>query len=327
MYTRRQDSQLQFSDDGKRVAFSIPDNAFADVSYACGSAAQARVVLTAVRNGGAVADVRTNTRGDYRAYGITANGVEQLTKEYTNTTIALPDGGIAYSNGGSLIVERSTERETHKVGRFNWGPPSISCTADGTVVAITKWKGDDRKLAWSKSGEALQISRFSYFSYLLTGRTVHYALSTDIHSFDIEHGKSKRVTTRAFIQTLLLAADVKRDLDSVHVKFGNLSRLDESIVASVSVQDAQSFVWLYHAIILIGDSGEARVLRAIDAPWRVSTIRSNGSTLSVRLKRYEDMKLAETQEMAIGREQHYLNEGWRMLDHPCHASFGFQFLP
>jgi hypothetical protein len=91
---------------------------------------------------------------------VTANGVEQLTKEYTNTAIALPDGGIAYSNGGSLVVARLSEREHHKVGRFTWGPPAISCAADGLVVAMTKWKGDDRKLAWTKAGEQLQISRF-----------------------------------------------------------------------------------------------------------------------------------------------------------------------
>jgi hypothetical protein len=328
MYIRRQDSQLQFSDDGKAVAFSIPDSTFADVSYACGTVARDGVVLTAVRNGERVADVSASVRGDYRAYRVTANGIEQLTKEYTSTAIALPCGGVAYSNGGSLVVARLSGREIHKVGRFTWGPPAISCTADSAVIAMTKWKGDDRKLAWTKSGEKLQISRFSYYSYLLTGSTAHYALGRDIHSFDLEHGKSKVVTTRAFTQKLLHAIGVKRDLDVLQVGFGKLSSLDESLVACVNVQDAKSFDWLYHAIILIdSNTGEARVLRKIDDPWHVSTIRSNGSTLCALLERYENMRLVETREIAIGREQDFLDRDWRMLEHPCYPSFGFQFMP
>src|SRR5262245_2428150 len=128
MYARRRDSQLQLSRDGKAVAFAIPDSTFADVSFACGSVARDYVVLTAVKSGDRVADVRANERGNYRAYRIDANGIEPLTKEYTNTAIALPDGGIAYSNGSSLVIARPSGKETHKVGQFNWGPPAISCS-------------------------------------------------------------------------------------------------------------------------------------------------------------------------------------------------------
>src|SRR5690349_5139482 len=218
MYARRRDSQLQFSRDGKAIAFAIPDTTFADISYACGSVARDHVLLTAVSNGDRIADVRTNERGNYRAYRVDANGVEPLTKEYTNTAIPLPDGGIAYSNGSSLVIARSSGKEAHKVGRFTWGPPAISCTADGAVVALTKWKGDDRKLAWTKAGEKLQISRFSYYSYLIAGRIAHYALGKDIHSFDLEHGKSKALTTRAFKQKLLRAVGIDRDIDTVLVR-------------------------------------------------------------------------------------------------------------
>ena len=328
MYTRRKDSQWQFSQDGDAVAFSIPDSTFADVSYACGSPARDAVVLTAVRSGERVADVKINERGDYRAYRVTANGIEQLTKEYTNTAIALPFGGVAYSNGGSLVIVRSSGREIHKVGRFTWGPPALSCSADGAVIGMTKWKGDDRKLAWTIAGEPLQIARFSYYSYLLSGRTIHYVLARDIQSFDLEQGKSKVVTTRAFTQKLLHAADVDRHLDGLQIQFGKLASLDESLVASVDVQDAQSYDWIYHGIIVIDrGTGEARVLRKIEDPWRVSSIRSNGSTLCVLLERYENMTLAETREIAIGREQGFLDGGWRMLEHACFPSFGFQFMP
>jgi hypothetical protein len=328
MYVRPRNSTNEFSLDGRSVVCSLPVDTFADVSHMCACPARGVIVLTGVKAGGRVADVSRNARGDYRAYRLNASGIEALTDEYTSSAVPIPDGGIAYSNGGALVIARSSGREVHKVGRFSWGPTSISCSEDGAIVALTKWKGDDRKLAWTKSGEALQVSRFSYQSYVLMGRTAYYALSADICAFDVELAKSKTLTTRALKQRLLRDLGIGRDVDQTILRFGKLSSLDGSLVAALDIQENESFRWLYHGIAAVDRSTTAiRILQKIEEPWHVSNIESNSTTLQVTLDRYENMTLVETRAIALGREQHFLAEGWRMLGHPNHPSFGFQFMP
>lgn len=328
MYARIRDSRLELSRDARAVSYSIPADAFQEIAYTCSCPDPDAVLITAVLPGGRLDDVSQSARGDYRAYRVTPGGIEPLTREYTSSAIALPDGGIAYYNGGALVAERATGREVHKLGRFTWGPASISCSADGSRIAMTRWKSDDRKLAWTTSGAPLQISRFSYFSYLLLDDCVRYEKFNDVFEFDFTLQKSRTLTTLRIKQKFLDEVGIAAGVDELHVKFSNLSRLDGAVIASLLVFGKRGAIEGYHGIVRFDpETNDITALHTLHEPWRVSSLQSNGDTLRAVLERYEETRVVERRSLALGRDAHFLEEGWGMLGHPRYPGFGFQFLP
>jgi len=75
---------------------------------------------------------------------------------------------IAFSTkSGPAIAEVPTGRVASvKVGRFGWGPPSISVNPSGSRVAFVKWRSDSRMLGtWDIGADAVQTFAISCHSY------------------------------------------------------------------------------------------------------------------------------------------------------------------
>jgi hypothetical protein len=170
------------------------------MTAACCSNCRARRLPTSAvcaRTARDVADVARNERGRYRAFRVDAGGAAPLTTEYTSTAIPLPDGErIAYSNGAALVVRGPNEHRVFKVGRFSWGPPSLSADETGRWVSMTRWKGDDRKFFYVdlQTGVA-QWAKFSYYSYLFRAGAVIYEHARDVKRFDPANQSSTTLTT------------------------------------------------------------------------------------------------------------------------------------
>src|SRR5262245_7309152 len=265
-----------------RLAIYVAE--FADVSSACSSLDDTTVVLTAARDKSDVADVKAKLKGNYRAYRLSSRGLEQLTDEYTNSAIPLGNEGLAYSNGKGLVVIKNGHRSEHKAGPFNWGPPSISTNEDGSLLAMVRWKGDNKKLLICETdSQRAHTSSFSLYSYVLAGRAVYYELRREVRLFLPETGETTSVTNAAFKRSLLnLCKLTQFEPANVHFGFSNLSVLDSLPIVNVQIADPDSFEPHSKVIVSIGSDGNpAAILMTApqDGDWRIQTIQSIGNAV------------------------------------------------
>ena len=337
MFAKRDGARILFCSSRQDVRLELDGAEFADVSSACASLDETTVVLTAAREKSDVADVNANRKGDYRAYRLSAGGLEQLTDEYTNSAIPLGHEGLAYSNGKGLVVIKKDRRIEHKVGRFNWGPPSISTNEDGSLLAMVKWKGDDRKLLICETdSQRAQISRFSLYSYVLAGRAVYYELHREVRSFLPETSETSTVTNAAFKRSFLKLCDLTQFAPAdLQFGFSSLSILNGLPIVNVQIADPHSFESHADVIVSIGSDGNpAAILMAApkDADWRIQAIKSIGHAARARMGRFERVnnfpELKETRFVWIGDSPAgFVDNGWTIVASPRVADFGFQFLP
>jgi hypothetical protein len=195
---------------------------------------------------------------------------------------------------------------------------------------MTKWKGDDRKLAFADlTSNTLSLSRFSFYSYLLLDDAILHVLSSDVHRYATASGKSESITPRSVRAELLDAVGIGRArLSEMDVSFNNLSLLDGRVIVSTEVSHHESYERLWVGIVQLPDQQQPlRIVTSIERPWRVGRVSSTGDTMCITLERLENLRLAESRVMAIGRRRDSIDAGWRPVAHPRIPDHGFQFLP
>jgi hypothetical protein len=332
MFWKRTTDSLVVSHDCKTVALTIGLDTFAHIAYAAAWPGSDLMIVTAARTDRDRADVRANHRGNYRAFRIDAEGAHILTDEYTNTAIPLAHGqGFAYSNGSSLVIVRDGVRRAYKVGRFGWGPVSLSCDSDGDRVAMTKWRGSDRKVAFVDPGmNAALISRFSHYSYLLQHEAVVYVLGKDIMSYSPASGKSHSITPTPVRRQLLEALGIGPMEDGeAEIRFGGLSLFEDQLVTQALVLAPHYKRVVWHGLVgVTHDAQGFRIIHAVDDPWRISYITTTNDTLCLGLELYDDnSRIVNKRVHGIGRHAAAALEGWRPIPTPRVPDHGFQFLP
>jgi len=331
MYWRQSGDTIAVSQDGAKESFTFGSGTFADIAYVAAWPNSESIILTAARAETDRADVEAGRRGNYRAYRVSRQGIEQLTDEYTNTAIPMPGGaGLAYSNGASLVIARGDHRLAYQVGRFSWGPVSLSCDATGRWVAMTKWKGDSRKVAFiGPTAEALVVSKFSHYSYLLHDEQILYENRRGVFCYSPQEVESRSISTvaekRRFLDLIGIAA---ARINDVQFSFGHLSSFQGRPIASVGVQDAKTFEWLWSGLVSLPVGARPwDILHVPEAPWRVRNISSAEEILQVSLERYEEARLVEVRRIFVGRTGEPLSDGWEVINTPRVADHQFQFVP
>ncbi|MCG3133067.1 MAG: hypothetical protein HMLKMBBP_00159 [Planctomycetes bacterium] len=331
MYWKRSRDVIRVSRDGESELFSFDAGEFAEITSATAWPGGDDVTVTAAKQDVDRADVMANRRGKYRAFRISRSGVEQLTDEYTSTAVPLPNNeGLAYSNGSSLVVLRAGQRVAHRVGRFNWGPVSISCSDDGRRVAMNKWKGDCSKVAYADQGAAqIVVTRFSHDSYLLVRDVILYCTGADLRSFDPSTGVSRTLVPRPERRRLLGSigwSDAEDDV--VRLDFSSLSLFDGMPVVCIHAYRFGAALSRWQGLVRLPASDRGlEIVRSIDEPWRIRGVRSVNDTIRLDLERIENLELAETAVEVLGRRAESVRSGWHPLDWPRVPNLGFQFLP
>ncbi len=99
-----------------------------------------RIALTAASGAGRAPDVNSSRRGDLRLFVIDLESGERrrLTEDYAHDAFWWPDSSrLAYhTSRGVAVVRVDDAREEHRfeVGRFSWGPPSVSVSVIVKIV-------------------------------------------------------------------------------------------------------------------------------------------------------------------------------------------------
>jgi hypothetical protein len=330
VYWKQAGEVIAVSRDGATVDFSFRANAFADIANATAWPASDSLTLTAAKNEADRANVEEGRRGDYRAYRVHRLGIETLTSEYTNTAIPLLDNsGLAYSNGGSLVVVRGDVRQTFRLGRFSWGPTSVSCDAAGRWIGMTKWRGDDRKVAFlDPAKNTLAISRFSHYSYLLYDDSILYTHGS-VSSYSPTNNKSTTIFPLAKKRGLLEELGLEAGwANKSRFFFNNLSILNGTPVLSLRIADVRSYEEIWQGVITLPvRGGPFEILYTTQSPWQIKGITSNGRLLAVALERYQDARLADHREVFVDRTGERSLGEWTLVSAPFAPDHRFQFLP
>jgi hypothetical protein len=337
MLVKRKDDSLLFSSDDGAKQLTLKLNEFAHISFISSSADESEIIVTAAREKTDIADVMSNKRGRYHAYRLNTHALVQLTKEYTNTAIFVPGGGIGYSNGNALVVQSGEARQVHKMGKFNWGPCSLSANEDGSHIGIVKWKGDDRKLLLcNRVAQTATLSKFSLYSYVLVGGVVYYQGGTEVRSFDPLVGVSHTITNLDLRRQLLELCDL-RHLDAKRMFFGfsNLTLVRGKLLAGFRISEPDTFE--SHAMGIIQWSPGSTVPELLfrlseSGRWNVEGIQSTGSLGRATLVRFEDkgnrIETVETKTVWLGPQPSWLDDpDWVLVGSSQTPEGGFQFLP
>jgi hypothetical protein len=329
MLYRLTDTALQFARDDGDLPFELPRATFADISHLCANRAGDAVIVTAAQTARDVADVARNERGRYRAFRVDAGGAAPLTTEYTSTAIPLPDGErIAYSNGAALVVRGPNEHRVFKVGRFSWGPPSLSADETGRWVSMTRWKGDDRKLFYvDLQTGAAQTSKFSYYSYLFRAGAVIYEHARDVKRFDPANQSSTTLTTKAVAREILTLLDIAPEAAADgEIVFSRLTRSTNGYFAVVLVLGKGRR--LGHALVEFGANSPMSIVHCVeDQDWGIVGARSSARLTVLALERYQDARRVEQKSLYLGESSTLAAAGWRPVATALTPDFGFQFLP
>jgi hypothetical protein len=330
MLLRRVGNAMEFSADGRDVLFALDARRFADITHLC--VAGDDVIVTAAESPADVANVSGNVRGNYRAWRIGARGERCLTREYTSTAIALPDRGgeaIAYSNGANLVLLEGGSRRAFKSGAFNWGPVSLSVDRAGRRVAMTKWRGDKRKLFWVELVPGTSgLSAFSYHDYLLREDDCCICTPSALKRYTFADAALTTITDTRLHKRLVEALGLDLgEFSHLNFRWSRLAQLDGRLVSALQVMFGDTYTYRADAIVSLGDDGTIELLQRDVAPWGVTALSSDGRSLHVRLERYENATLVEVKTRGFGEHAAVLDAGWELVGDSHQPAPGFQFLP
>jgi hypothetical protein len=186
--------ELWAGDSAAPLRVSVAD--FSNISALRWCPEPGELIITAVQADGVRPDVRGNLRGDLRLHRCApaAGRWEQVWSGYAHDPICLPDGYAVHRGAGVTILDHSggVEREI-KVGRFNWGPPSLSVNYAGDRVAWTRWVGDDQKprLENLSDGTSSQARSSVYRYGWWDDRTLAYYHGTGLRLLGITSGRTR----------------------------------------------------------------------------------------------------------------------------------------
>jgi len=95
----------------------------------------------------------------------------------------------------TVLAEDGRVVHETKVGRFNWGPPSLSVSPAGDRIAWTRWKGDDQKLTVQRPlDEKPHTFPQSCHCYAwVDDTTLVYYLGGPLRLLDVETGKTRQL--------------------------------------------------------------------------------------------------------------------------------------
>jgi hypothetical protein len=299
------------------------------------------LIMTAVAAGLRVPDAWSNVRGDLRLFRCNPRDgiMHQLYRGYAHDPVCLPGGGYVVHRGGGLTLldsEGALIREV-KVGRFNWGPPSLSVSPDGGKVAWVRWRGDDQKLCVDDlaSGRSTQFRTSGYRYAWFDSETLLYIHGTRPRLLDIASG-----TTRYIGRSL--RDQVRDDMTDPPAQLHELAALpaDQLWEFYRDLQVEGDDVWFTATLAertgkrrvdgLFRDDragGQLNLVAAMPPNDRIEwfTALPDKSAL-MGIATYDGTTIVGRRRTTIGPTAEFMKSGWSPLPTSSQPEFGFHHL-
>jgi hypothetical protein len=156
------------------------------------------ILMTAGRADDPPPNPTADRRGDLRLFrarlGETA--WEEVYPGYAHDPVRLPDGYAVHGGAGITVLDDAGNvvHET-KIGRFDWGPPSLSVNPAGDRIAWASWRSDERKLTVQRPlDDKPRTFPHSCYGYAwLDDETLVYYLGGPLRLLDVETGKTRQL--------------------------------------------------------------------------------------------------------------------------------------
>ncbi len=298
--------------------------------------------MTATPASGRVPDVWANDRGDLRLFRCDPrDGVwHQVYRGYAHDPVCLPAGGFVVHRGAGLTyldAEGAVVREV-KVGKFGWGPPSLSVSPAGDTVAWVKWEGDHRKLRVEGVGPGVSTRfRTSVYRYAwLDSLNLIYLFGSGPRLLDIASGRARRFGPG-------LRRWVDRGVTGSTAQLRELAELsaDQLWEDYRDLQVVGDDVWFSATLV------ERSAPRRVDGLFRtdpagshlhlVATLQANDRvewffalpdrSVLIGVATYQGTTIVGRHRSAVGLATDFMTDGWSPIPTSHTAEFGFHRLP
>lgn len=342
MFRRLDQEDLLVTPGPDAEVLRVPVRSFPFVSALRWCDHRQQLIATAVAAGHRVPDVLANDRGDLRLFRCDPRdgGWQQIHRGYAHDPVCLPDGGYVVHRGAGLTLldERGAVVREVRVGRFSWGPPSLSVSPAGDVVAWVRWRGDDRKLCVEgvQPGRSVQF-RTNVFRYAwLDAQTLIYIHGARPRLLDVASGSTRRFGSglREHVrQGVAGATDQLRALaespaDELWEFYGDLQVIGDDVWFSATLTERygpRRVDGLFRA-----DSGGRHLNLAATMPVgdRIEGFFAlpDRSAL-ILVATYHGTTIVDRRQTAVGPMAGFLAAGWAPLLSSNQAEFGFHRLP
>ena len=193
LYRRTEDGGIEVTRDVAADPIPIPLD-FAHVSTLRWCDERGELLAGATPTGGKAPSVSDDERGERRLF-VCRPGEEWRRisdAPFANDAVATEDRYVASRGAGVIVFDADgTVLHEFKKGRFNWGPPSLSLSRDGSYLAWVRWRGDDKKLCVMRLRDfgATEYSHSLYRYAWLDDRRLVFLLGGPPRVFDAATGE------------------------------------------------------------------------------------------------------------------------------------------
>jgi hypothetical protein len=342
MFRRLDGNNLLVTSGPAAEVFRVPLQPFSFVSAIRWCGRRGELITTATTNGNRIPDASANDRGDLRLFRCDPrDGVwQQVYRGYAHDPVCLPDGGYVVHRGAGLTVldgQGAVVREV-KVGRFNWGPPSLSISPKGDMVAWVRWRGDDPKLCVEgvESGRSTQF-RQSIFRYAwLDSHTLVYVHRGGPRLLDIVSGHTRRFGPglRNHVRhgvggaTAQLQALADLPADQLWEFYGDLQVVGDDVWYSATLTEQRGSRRVDGLFRTNAGGTDLDLVATMSPDDRVEGFFAlpDRSAL-ILVATYEGTTIVDRLELAVGPVAEFLASGWSQLLDSNQPDFGFHRLP
>ncbi|PCI25431.1 hypothetical protein COB57_01780 [Candidatus Peregrinibacteria bacterium] len=244
MYFKTTKGKILIQDnlDDKQKILDI--SMFQSISSIKYSSVSKNIFLTGVRINEKSFNIQKNLKGDYKLYKLNSQTLkwELIFNKYANDPVYMhKTGNIAFCYGPGLMVITPEGKIVKKInmGRFSWGPRSLSVSPNGDKLAIIKWEGDEKKIyIYNSNDDSFQRYSSTVYNYVwLDNDNIIFDNDNYIKKLSISDGKvAKYFKNYKDIITTTLSGENKsfsRFLDckahEIDVSIGSLKKSKDNL--------------------------------------------------------------------------------------------------
>lgn len=328
MYIRSDQVEVQISYDALEPALRYPAAFFRQVSSIRAWPKSGSVLICGVGPDAQLISIRHNQPGDLRVYRLSEAGLEQLSDEYSNDAIELPNGGIAYSDGQGLVLRRGVWQQRFRLGPFSWGAPALACNHDASLITLGKWKGDDCKLAYLRKDQSrVEVTPHNFFSYIAIDNQLVFIQQGRLKQLDLTQNKATTIGNKTFQSRIFDLLDIDPQAH-YECQFSKLSRLAGEVICCLELFDPVSYCRVWQGIIqLPSERAELAKLYATPQGWRIARLTSNEESVAIELERLEQMRVVERKTAFLGLLAERPQSGWWPIASPLTPAISLAFYP